>query len=203
LTHAGASIDSAHTSVIYEEGEVERTIELVVLDDVLDSFDQTWSQLSERLTGLSVDEYLWEPAVGCWTVRADPAGGGAVDDHDTEADPPPLTTIAWRMWHIAVDCLDSYSSRVFDRTGTGLTGTAWVLDPDAAGALLERAWRTFHQGLADGGSDRLFDPLGEGWGPYADSTVLALALHAQREVTHHGAEIALLRDLFRHLRPDA
>lgn len=51
--------------------------------------------------------------------------------------------------------------------------------------------------MADGGSDRLFDLLGEGWGPYAESTVLALALHAQREVTHHGAEIALLRDLFR------
>ena len=101
------------------------------------------------------------------------------------------------MWHIAVDCLDSYSSRAFNRTGTGLVGTAWVLDPDEAGALLERAWRVFHQGLSDGGSDRLFDPLGEGWGPYADSTVLALALHAQREVTHHGAEIALLRDLYR------
>jgi len=43
----------------------------------------------------------------------------------------------------------------------------------------------------------LFETLGEAWGPYADSTVLALALHAQREVTHHGAEIALLRDLFR------
>ena len=176
---------------------MERTIELVVLDDVLDSLDQTWLQLSERLAGLTVDEYLWEPAAACWTVRADPGGRGTVDDHDPEADPPPLTTIAWRMWHIAVDCLDSYSSRLLGRTGTGLAGTAWVLDPGEAAALLERAWHTFHDGLADGGSDRLFDPLGEGWGPYADSTVLALALHAQREVTHHGAEIALLRDLFR------
>jgi hypothetical protein len=56
----------------------------------------------------------------------------------------------------------------------------------------------FRDGLADGGSDRMFDLLGPSWGPYADSTVLALALHAQREVTHHGAEVALLRDLFRH-----
>jgi hypothetical protein len=176
---------------------VERTIELVVLDDVLDSLDQTWSQLSERLSGLTVDEYLWEPAAGCWTVRADPGGDGMVDENDTEADPAPVTTIAWRMWHVAVDCLDSYSTRLFNRAGTGLEGTAWVLEPDQASVLLERAWRVFQQGLADGGSDRLFDPLGEGWGPYADSTVLALALHAQREVTHHGAEIALLRDLFR------
>jgi hypothetical protein len=175
---------------------VERTVELVVLDDVLDSLDQTWSQLSERLAGLTVEEYLWEPAVGCWTVHAAPSGRGSVDEHDSEADPAPLTTIAWRMWHIAVDCLDSYSSRVFGRTGTGLAGTEWVLDPDQASALVERAWHVFHNGLADGGPDRLFDLLGEGWGPYAESTVLALALHAQREVTHHGAEVALLRDLF-------
>ncbi|HEX4982518.1 MAG TPA: DinB family protein [Ilumatobacteraceae bacterium] len=176
---------------------MERVVELIVLDDVLDSLDQTWSQLSDRLDGLTVDEYLWEPAAGCWTVRADPDTGASVDEHDTEADPAPLTTIAWRMWHVAVDCLDSYSSRAFNRTGTGLAGTAWVLEPGEACDLLERAWRTFQEGLAEGGSDRLFEALGEGWGPYADSTVLALALHAQREVTHHGAEIALLRDLFR------
>jgi DinB superfamily len=189
--HAGASSSGAMMPF------VERTIELVVLDDVLDSLDQTWSQLSERLTGLTVDEYLWQPTAGCWTVHEDPGGTGRVDEHDAEADPAPVTTIAWRMWHIAVDCLDGYSTRLFDCAGTGLAGTAWVLEPDEASVLLERAWRVFHQGLADGGSDRLFDSLGEGWGPYADSTVLALALHAQREVTHHGAEIALLRDLFR------
>ena len=108
-----------------------------MLDDLLDSLDQTWSQLSERLAGLTVDEYLWEPTSGCWSVRANPDGGVSVDEHDTEADPAPLTTIAWRMWHVAVDCLDSYSSRVFGRTGTGMVGTAWVLDPNEAYVLLE------------------------------------------------------------------
>ena len=34
------------------------------------------------------------------------------------------------------------------------------------------------------------------WGPFADHTNLALAIHAEREVIHHGAEIALLRDLY-------
>ncbi|MGH9132604.1 MAG: DinB family protein [Ilumatobacteraceae bacterium] len=176
---------------------MERTAELVVLDDLLDSLDQTWTQLSERLVGLTVDEYLWEPVANCWTVRPEPDGGGSVDAHDTEADPAPVTTIAWRMWHIAVDCLDSYSHRLFDRTGAGLSGPAWVVEPAEAMSRLERAWRVFRGGLADGGSDRLFDLLGPSWGPYAESTVLALALHAQREVTHHGAELGLLRDLYR------
>jgi hypothetical protein len=46
------------------------------------------------------------------------------------------------------------------------------------------------------------DPLrspsrsGRSFGPYADDSTFALALHAQQEVAHHGAEIALLRDLY-------
>jgi len=33
-------------------------------------------------------------------------------------------------------------------------------------------------------------------GPYATSSVFALALHAMHDLAHHGAEIALLRDLY-------
>jgi hypothetical protein len=100
------------------------------------------------------------------------------------------------MWHIAVDALDNYSSRVFDRSGTGLTGTAWVVDATRGLELLGRAWQEFYAGLSEVGPDGLFRLLGSDWGPYADSTILALALHAQREVVHHGAEIGLLRDLY-------
>ena len=49
------------------------------------------------------------------------------------------------------------------------------------------------------GLDNAFDPLvGPTWGPYAESTKLDLAIHAQREVIHHTAEIFLLRDLYAH-----
>jgi hypothetical protein len=34
-------------------------------------------------------------------------------------------------------------------------------------------------------------------GPYAALPMAALVLHLNRELIHHGAEIALLRDLFR------
>jgi len=47
----------------------------------------------------------------------------------------------------------------------------------------------------------LMAPLGPAWGPYADQTHLALALHAERELVHHGAEVALLRDLYAAMRP--
>ena len=175
-----------------------------VLDDVVDSLDQTWTQLDHRLSGLTEIEYLWEPVPGCWSVRDTGDGRAAVADWaDPDPDPAPVTTIAWRMWHIAVDCLDSYSQRLFGSAGTGLTGTQWVVDVEQARALLSRAWRGFRDPIVEGGPGRLARALGPAWGPFSEHSTFALVLHAQREITHHAAEIALLRDL--HLakfRPD-
>ena len=169
-----------------------------VLADVVDSLDQTWEQLDNRLRGMTSAEYLWEPSPGCWSVRDTGDGRTAVADRsDTDPDPAPLTTIAWRMWHIAVDCLDSYSRRRFGTTGTGLEGAQWVSDVEDARTLLTQAWHGFRDPIAEGSPDQLMEPLGSAWGSYQKHSTLALALHAQREVTHHGAEIALLRDLYR------
>ena len=40
-------------------------------------------------------------------------------------------------------------------------------------------------------------PLGPRGGPYADDAMAELIAHINREVMHHGAEICLLRDLYR------
>ena len=42
----------------------------------------------------------------------------------------------------------------------------------------------------------LFRPRLEG--PYAEHPTAALVLHINREAIHHGAEVALLRDLYLH-----
>lgn len=168
-----------------------------VMASLLRTVDDTWNQLSHRLEGLTVDEYLWTPVDGCWTVRS-VDGVATADWAEPDPVPAPVTTIAWRMWHLAVDALDSYSSRLFDKTGTGLTGRRFVLEPEPAMALLTDAWGVFRNGIESVGPDGLADQLGPSWGPYSDSNHLDLALHAHREMTHHGAEIALLRDLYRH-----
>ena len=62
--------------------------------------------------------------------------------------------------------------------------------------MLAAAWSVFRSGVAAWGDDRLLTLLGPAWGPYSNHTKLDLAIHAQREVIHHGAEIALLRDLY-------
>jgi hypothetical protein len=43
-------------------------------------------------------------------------------------------------------------------------------------------------------------PCGPNEGPYADYPMCALVLHINREVIHHGAEIACLRDLYVHTK---
>jgi hypothetical protein len=164
--------------------------------DLLSSLDQTWAQLEQRLGGLTPTEYLWEPCPHGWTVRDTPDGIALADWEKPDPDPAPVTTIAWRMWHIAVDCLDGYSSRRFATSGTGFTDRQWVLDVDTAQSLLARAWHTFRDAIAEGGPAALAEPVGPAFGPYAEDTTFALALHAQHEVAHHGAEIALLRDLY-------
>jgi hypothetical protein len=72
-----------------------------------------------------------------------------------------------------------------------------VPEPDPA-PVTTIAWRLGHVGLSDG---ELARPVGSSEGPFADRSLAALVLHINREVIHHGAEIALLRDLYlRHSR---
>ena len=163
----------------------------------LELLDNAFDPLLTRTEGMTDEEYLWEPVPGCWTVHQRD-GGWAVDWTKRDPDPAPVTTIAWRTWHLAVDCLDSYSSRRFARRGTGLEGTAWVATWAEARGMLERAWTVFRAGVEGWGEDHLFDALGPNWGPYRENNNLELAVHAQHELIHHGAEIALLRDLYAH-----
>jgi hypothetical protein len=46
------------------------------------------------------------------------------------------------------------------------------------------------------GAEGLAQPCGPAEGPFADYSMAALVLHINREAIHHGAEIALLRDLY-------
>ena len=47
------------------------------------------------------------------------------------------------------------------------------------------------------GADGLARPCGPAEGPYAEDPMAALVFHINREVILHGAEISLLRDLYR------
>jgi DinB superfamily len=166
---------------------------------IIGALDYVWSRITDRLTGLTAAEYRWEPVDGCWSVR--PAGDGRweADRPAEEPDPPPVTTIAWRLWHIGSQCLAGFTARGLGPWPLEVSGRAWYGDPEAALAATEQAWQAFRAGLVKLGEDGMWQQLGPDWGPYATDTWTALALHVMDEIVHHGAEIALLRDLYPRL----
>lgn len=165
---------------------------------VLSALEYVWQRVRGCLDGMDTNEYLWEPVAGCWTVKLAADGSGRAPLQYPEPDPPPVTTIAWRTYHLGVDALERYSDRLFGTRATDLEPDQWFLDPDHARGALDAAWATFGAGVDSLGEDGMWRAIGPAWGPYAEETHAALLLHLFDELSHHGAEISLLRDLYRN-----
>jgi hypothetical protein len=164
-----------------------------VSDVILDSMDRMFGQLMERLDGLTDEEYLWEPVDGMWSVRTNDQGTPVVEGAgNRDLDPAPVTTIAWRLWHIAIDCLDDYTRRFGDDDSDA--SPIWTLHADEAIEMLDEKWRAYRSLMAGRG---WWDQLGHSWEHWSQHSTADMAMHAGNELVHHGAEIALLRDLYR------
>ncbi|CAM4414120.1 DinB superfamily protein [Mycobacterium basiliense] len=166
-------------------------------DELLDQLDFYWdNHLAPRLEGLTDDEYFWEPVSGCWTIRT--AGDQPMIDWQWPLpEHPPLTTIAWRLAHIAIPVFGIRASAHFGDGSLTIATANWpATAEDGLNALREHylAWRDGVQSLNDA---TLQQPVGEAEGPWAERPMATLVLHINREVMHHGGEIALLRDLYR------
>ncbi len=176
--------------------------------ELVDQLDGHWrNQLRPRVDGLTDEEYFWEPVAGCWSIRprgegtapmALGSGGFAADFAYPAPDPAPVTTIAWRLAHIVTGCFAMRNAAHFggppaDYQAFGYAGTA----AQALGQL-DDSYAAWIKGVRGLGADGLSRPCGTAEGPFADCSMAALVLHIHREVIHHGAEISLLRDLYRH-----
>jgi hypothetical protein len=151
------------------------------------------AHLRPRLDGLTDHEYFWEPAPGCWNVRRDTDGRFVADEAWPPPEPPPVTTIAWRMMHIAIGCFADRAERFFDTPGgDALPGTA-----AEALAFMDDTYHRWRDRVAALDEAGIEAPLGERGGPFAAEPMGALILHINREVMHHGGEIGVLRDLYR------
>jgi hypothetical protein len=174
---------------------------------LLDQLEWHWNrQLRPRLEGLTDDEYRWEPAQPSWSVRTRgtstapvQAGSGpfTVDFAFPEPDPPPVTTIAWRLAHVIVGVLGVRAAAHFG--GPPVDYPTFAYAGTAAEALdqLDEAYARWTAGVRGLTAEGLAAPCGPAEGPYAEFPMATLVLHINREVIHHGAEIALLRDLYR------
>jgi hypothetical protein len=175
--------------------------------ELTEQLDWHWRmQLRPRLDGLTDDEYLWEPVPGCWSLRprAEAITPGAAGAGDVVADfaypppdPEPVTTIAWRMAHISIGIFGMRAANHFGDGGVDYASTDWPLTAEGGLALLDRHHAAWSAGVRSRGLAGLEQPTGPHEGPFADYPFASLVLHINREAIHHGAEIALLRDLYR------
>lgn len=176
-------------------------------DQLAEQLDLHWrTQLRARFDGLTDDEYLWEPAHPAWNVRprtgeGQPGTGPfTVDFAFPEPDPPPVTTIAWRLAHIIVGVLAMRVAAHFGGPPVDYGSHPYAGTAGAALAQLDEAYERWAAGVRGLDAAALARPCGPAEGPYAEYPMAALVLHINREVIHHGAEVALLRDLYRARR---
>ena len=174
--------------------------------ELLAQLEWHWEhQLRPRLAGLTDDEYLWEPVPGCWNIRrrgesTAPISAGAgeytIDFAWPQPDPPPVTTIAWRLAHVIVGVFGARNAAHFG--GPPAEYQTWDYAPSAAGALaqLDDGYSGWIKGVRSLGAEDLARPCGPAE-PFPEASMAALVLHIHREVIHHGAEVGLLRDLYR------
>ncbi|MFB7310340.1 DinB family protein [Streptomyces sp. NPDC056192] len=196
---------------------------------LLQQFDFARGRLADRMTGPVMDsgngtdvevasmtdeEYLWEPVPGCWSVRRRAAGPGpgatvlvgagdwgrdsAQPPHPT---PPPFTTLAWRLSHLS----ELLALRADHSNGSHtLTRDDYVVAGHAAGAIaaFESAATAWREALL-GADDAALDTVGHSTYPHGsdpEDPFIETVWWVNQELLHHGAEIALIRDLFRARR---
>ncbi|WP_405091639.1 DinB family protein [Micromonospora sp. NBC_01392] len=170
-----------------------------VARDFLATFERARTRLFDRLEGLTDDEYLWEPASDCVSIRLGNDGTFRVTSLFPESSPEvpdPITTIAWRVWHIGALCLRGYVMHFFEDVPEFGDRHEWPGTAKEGVQALAEHWDHFHSRIAALSAERLLAPIGRGPGGWVDETYLKLALKALVEVTHHGGEIGLLRDLY-------
>lgn len=180
-----------------------------MLDDrlhvLLFQLDTAWEMLEARLAGLTDDEYFWEPVPGCWSLRPRgqaasgmPSGKGEWLLDYEEPQPPPFTTIAWRMCHMAQSPLERYDYTFGSHT-LKYEDVVW---PSGAGDAvrflsdIHHKWRAAVGGL----STKELDTVGLSQYPGGlDPQVRFVDLLAwtNTDFLHHAAEVACLRDLYR------
>ncbi len=151
-----------------------------------------------RLEGLTDEEYFREPVPDSWNVRPTDAGTFRVEWPSPEPDPPPFTTIAWRMCHIG-DLLAERANHHFgDRSYPSFEEIKWPGTARDAVRFVTDGYAHWTEGLGRLSDEDLEE---EREGPPntldAQFPFAEVILHVNREVIHHGAEVATLRDLYR------
>ena len=172
--------------------------------DVLrDAFAASCKSLDRILDGVSDEEFFWEPVAGCWTVHrrsesrgvsADGSGEWVIDWDPAQPKPAPFTTMAWRAVHTAGtnylywEHAFGSASPMFDLELPGNAADATRFLSDSQRQVTQTL-----ASLSESDLDTMVRHTSGGQRPV--HRILAGLINEQ---VHHGAEISLLRDLYRH-----
>jgi hypothetical protein len=174
------------------------------------TLNRAWSDLSQ-------DEFFWEPVAGSWSVRRrdecgtpNPFGTGdwVVDLDDSIAVEgkavEPLTTIAWLFWHFG--SMAGRAAELDFLGGTKSAESGWpspflgdhpvfIASNDAV-EVTQTGWRALDRAIrASTDEDLEQDTRFWGGGPPAPGyQIIACLLN---EISHHGTQVCVLRDLYR------
>ena len=170
-----------------------KTNEKHLVSQLADQLDFHWTnQLRPRLDGLTDGEYFWCPVSNCWTVHPD----GSIDFTFPEPKPAPFTTIAWRLAHVIVGVLAMRNHSHFGGPPADYESWKYATDAETALRQLDDAYQKWIAGVRGLTDDDLDRPIGPAEGQWAEHPFSELILHINREMIHHGAEIACIRDLY-------
>jgi DinB superfamily len=172
---------------------------------LVDSLDTAVAIARERLDGITDDELLWQPATDAFSVRrrgeavsSQPLGTGewVLDHGEPFGAPTPLRTIAWLVNHTWAGC---------ELRWEWSFGARSRLDDDLeyspnASVAIGRLWSAadrLARAVEAGDPDAMAQP---GFGQYPHGLdphvpFLAIVWWQTREVIHHLAEAAFLRDV--------
>jgi hypothetical protein len=178
---------------------------------------RAWSDLTD-------DEFFWEPLPGSWSIRRrsecptpTPFGTGEwVADFDADVverairgeATEPLTTVAWLLWHVG--SMPARTAELDFLAGTKSAESGWpspyiadhpvFTSADEAVQTMRAGWRELDWAL-QGSTDEQLERQTRFWGysgnpgPRAPASQIVASL--LNEVSHHGTQVCVLRDLYR------
>jgi hypothetical protein len=151
----------------------------------------------ERLAGLTEDEYYWEPVPEVWTLRRLTVGRLEADYADPDPDPPPFTTLGWRVNHIA-SCKVMYHEYAYGPQRLTFPDLPVPATPAEGVAMLDEGHDLLVQDLQQLEDHDLQAEVLTNWGErWPAWRIFWTMIHHD---LWHGGEIGALRDLYRESR---
>jgi DinB superfamily len=165
-----------------------------ILAPLLAQFDTSLDLLLQRLDGLTDEEYRWSPVPGAADLV--PVVGDAMVATENDGGQP-IRTIAWMLAHL----VDGFLTRADHVDGTHSLAEAYGPFPTAAVDAVDefvRAAARWRSAVAGADAEQA---LQVGYSQYPAGLdrrlpFVDIVWWVNRELIHHGADIALIRDLY-------